>query len=136
MDDSRSDTVVRNLFTEVSSNSPYEVQFDALPIGFLEKSTKRQQKNSLQRHVEKRALAEMLSRGCESLEIDVNIHMCVDCHAFFKGASQSLGRRIEVREPSMLHRFNDGACSCNDQWRWEARFVGGPRSQRDEQPGS
>ena len=71
----------------------------------------------------------MLARGCESLEIGVNFHMCVDCHAFFKGASQSLGRRIEVREPSVLHRFNEGACSCNDQWRWEARFVGGSQSQ-------
>ena len=80
-----------DLFTEVSSNSPYEVQFDALPIGFLENSTKRQQQNSLQRHAEKRALAEMLTRGCESLEIGVNFHMCVDCHAFFKGALRIMG---------------------------------------------
>ena len=73
----------------------------------------------------------MLARGgCESLEIGVNFHMCVDCHAFFKGASQLLGRRIEVREPSVLHRFNEGVCSCNDQWRWEARFVGGLQSQQ------
>ena len=131
--DSRSDAAMQNLVTEVLSNSRYEVRFDALPIGFLDSSSEGQQKRSLRHHAEKKALAEMLARGCESLEVDVNIHMCVDCHAFFKGASKSLGRCIEVREPSVLHRFNEGACSCNDQWRWEARFIGGPQLQRGSQ---
>ncbi len=31
---SGSDEALLDLFTEVSSNSPYEVPFDALPIGF------------------------------------------------------------------------------------------------------
>jgi len=130
MGDSQSDAVMLDLFTEISTNSPYEVQFDALPIGFLDSSSRGHQKKSLRHHAEKRALAEMLTRGCDSLEIGINFHMCVDCHAFFKGASQSLERRIEVREPGLLHRFSKGACSCNDQWRWEARFAGGSQSQR------
>jgi len=129
MGDSRSDAAMLELCTEVSSSSPYEMQFEALPMLFLKRSTKQQQKKSLRHHAEKKALSEMLAHGCESLEIGVNFHMCVDCHAFFKGASLSLGRRIEVREPSVLHRFNEGACSCNDQWRWEARFIGGSQSQ-------
>jgi pentatricopeptide repeat protein len=123
MSDSQRDAALLEFCTDVSLSSPYEVQFSALPIGFLESSTKAQQKKSLRHHAEKKALAEILRRGCDSLEIGVNFHMCIDCHEFFKGASQSLGRRIEVREPSVLHRFSEGACSCNDQWRWEARFV-------------
>jgi pentatricopeptide repeat protein len=123
MGDSRNDAAMLELCAEVSSNSSYEAQFDALPMLFLKRSTKQQQKKSLRHHAEKKALAEMLACGCDSLEINVNFHMCVDCHEFFKGASALLGRRIEVREPGVLHRFNEGACSCDDQWRWEARFV-------------
>ena len=122
-DDAADDAAMLLLCTEVSSISSYEVQHDALPIAFLARSTKQQQKKSLRHHAEKKALAEMLTRGCESLEVGVNFHMCVDCHAFFKGASRLLDRRIQVREPSMVHRFEKGGCSCNDQWRWEARFV-------------
>ena len=113
------DARMLKLCTEVG----HEVQLDALPMVFLDSSTKGQQKRSLRNHAEKKALAEMLAHGCASLEIGVNFHMCVDCHEFFKGASALLGRRIEVREPGVLHRFNEGACSCDDQWRWEARFV-------------
>ena len=133
--DARSDAAMMDLLTEVASKSPYEVQFDALPIGFLDSSTTGQQKRSLRHHAEKKALAELLARGCDALEIGVNFHMCVDCHEFFKGASKLLGRRIEVREPSVLHIFDDGGCSCNDQWRWEARFVSSQQQQlRDDRP--
>ena len=88
---------------------------------------------SLSNHAEKKALAQLLideekngNKNAPSfapLSVEINFKMCADCHDFFKGASACLGRRITVKEPTMLHVFEDGECSCNDSWRWEERHA-------------
>ena len=96
-------------------------RLDALPYNFTRFSTPAQQRRSLSSHAEKRALAELLSRRADTLEIDINFKVCVDCHAFFEGASELLQREISVREPKLVHTFVNGTCSCRGQWRWEER---------------
>ena len=96
---------------------------------------------SLQGHAEKLMLADLLAREekqsqgagrrqSEPIELSVNFKMCVDCHAFFKGASALLGRRLLVREPTLTHIFDKGECACGDRWRWEARSAA-PTLQAD-----
>ena len=89
---------------------------------------------SLQGHAEKLMLADLLAREekqskdaglrhSEQIELSVNLKMCADCHAFFKGASTFIGRQVIVREPSLTHIFEGGECACGDRWRWETRSV-------------
>jgi hypothetical protein len=110
----------RKLCARVSRRTAYAPQLQALPYAFLRNSTKAQQVNSLLHHAEKKALADLLARGSECLEIRINFKCCADCHELFKGAS-SLHGPIVLREPTLTHTFRDGRCSCNDLWRWEAR---------------
>ena len=103
-------------------------------------------------HAEKKALAELLRAEMEPsppqspllemaisassrsppplLEIAINFNACIDCHDYFKAASRLLpGRTLRLVQPKMTHTFVDGACSCADAWRWEAReqaLRGGP----------
>merc|ERR1712232_796014 len=65
----------------------------------------------------------LLSHGEASLGVLINFNACMDCHEFFKMSSKLLGRKIQLRQPKMIHTFNDGSCSCKDGWRWEARFT-------------
>ena len=67
------------------------------------------------------ALADLLKHESQDLDIRINFKMCVDCHAFFKGASRVLNQRIFLREPKLAHTFEDGSCACGDLWRWEER---------------
>ena len=82
-----------------------------------------EQVHSLKYHAEKKALARLLASGAAELEMTINFKVCADCHAFFKACSEALGRTLSVREPSTTHVFADGACSCKDAWRWEARHA-------------
>ena len=88
-------------------------------------------------HAEKKALAVLLHAEKDAspsplLEIAINFNACIDCHDYFKAASRLLpGRTLRLVQPKMTHSFVDGACSCADMWRWEAReqaLRGGPSS--------
>merc|ERR1712224_796344 len=94
-----------------------------LPWAFVRNSTRKQQEDSLKLHAEKKALAVLLARGEAELNVSIEFNACIDCHAFFKSASLLLGRRIQLRQPKMVHMFIDGCCSCSDEWRWEARLT-------------
>ena len=98
-------------------------RYEALPPAFVRRSSRAQRDASLARHAEKQALVDALRRGKESLELSVNFHVCVDCHAFMRAAAVALQRTITVREPKLTHVFaaTDGTCSCGEKWRWEAR---------------
>ena len=83
-----------------------------------------EQEQSLRNHPEKKALADLLERGgAGELAITTNFKLCTDCHAFMKSASTLTQRRVSVQERKLLHVFEDGRCSCRDQWRWETRLC-------------
>ncbi|KAJ1633728.1 hypothetical protein T492DRAFT_979508 [Pavlovales sp. CCMP2436] len=109
------------LCAAVSAKSPYRTADNAraLPFDFVERASGAQLASSLRLHAEKKALASLLERGETELAVRINLKVCADCHAFFKGASLALGRQIRVREPKLLHTFERGECSCADGWRWE-----------------
>ena len=111
----------RKLCVRAARRSEYTPQLHALPVAFLRNSTTSQQVNSLRHHAEKKALADLLARGEQRLDIRINFKCCADCHELFKGASLLQGRPILLREPTLVHTFQDGRCSCADRWRWEAR---------------
>ena len=111
----------RKLCVRAARRSKYTPQLHALPVAFLRNSTTSQQVNSLRHHAEKKALADLLARGEQRLDIRINFKCCADCHELFKGASLLQGRPILLREPTLVHTFQDGRCSCADRWRWEAR---------------
>ncbi|KAL5709674.1 hypothetical protein ACHQM5_020334 [Ranunculus cassubicifolius] len=52
----------------------------------------------------------------KSVQVVKNIHLCGDCHTFFKCASSVLGREISFRDASGFHIFRNGECSCRDYW--------------------
>ena len=100
----------------------------ALPVDFQKTAPIAAQEASLLQHAEKKALAALLDDpdaggSAGPLLVEINFKMCADCHAFFKACSEALGRTLSVREPSTTHIFADGACSCKDAWRWEARHA-------------
>merc|ERR1712032_398061 len=101
----------------------YEPQRYGLPWAFLQISTRKEQEKSLQLHAEKKALGVLLLHGEAELDVSINFNACMDCHEFFKVSSQLFGRMIQLRQPKMIHAFNDGCCSCADRWRWEAMFT-------------
>jgi pentatricopeptide repeat protein len=111
----------RRLCVRAARRSEYAPQLHALPVAFLRNSTTSQQVNSLRHHAEKKALGDLIARGGQRLDIRINFKCCADCHELFKGASQLQGRPILLREPTLVHTFQDGRCSCADRWRWEAR---------------
>ncbi|KAF6134326.1 hypothetical protein GIB67_005718 [Kingdonia uniflora] len=45
-----------------------------------------------------------------------NIHLCGDCHTFFKYVSVVTGKEISLRDASGFHCFKNGECSCGDYW--------------------
>ncbi|KAI3916582.1 hypothetical protein MKW98_026324 [Papaver atlanticum] len=45
-----------------------------------------------------------------------NIHLCGDCHTFFKHVSSITKREIYLRDVSGFHHFKNGECSCRDYW--------------------
>lgn len=115
---------VRELCATLRRHAAYEPRYEALPPAFLRKSTSDQLDRSLHSHAEKKALVDLLDRGCERLELSINFHVCLDCHAFMRSAARHLRRPIVVREPRMVHHFGaDGVCSCGEGWRWEARTA-------------
>jgi pentatricopeptide repeat protein len=123
---------IANTVQDLVRKMDHKFVTSALPIEFQAHSTQSGQEISLMNHAEKKALAQLLldeTRNPQdrpsfaSLSVEINFKMCADCHAYFKGASALLGRRITVKEPTMLHVFVDGECSCNNSWRWEERHA-------------
>ena len=125
---------VDNTVQDLVQQMNHKFVTSALPIEFQAHSSQKSQEVSLANHAEKKALALLLidekknlnSDGKHrpsfaALSVEINFKMCADCHDFFKEASGYLERRITVKEPTMLHVFEAGECSCNDSWRWEER---------------
>ncbi|KAH6802704.1 Pentatricopeptide repeat superfamily protein [Perilla frutescens var. frutescens] len=77
-----------------------------------------QKTNFLLYHSGKLAVAYGLlvaGRG-KPVRVTKNIHLCGDCHTFFKFVSVVTKRDIHVRDASGFHSFVNGECSCNDSW--------------------
>merc|ERR1719343_1529024 len=102
--------------------------FLALPSIFVQSRTHKEQAGSLQLHPDKKALARLLACGEDDLRVSINFGTCIDCHEFFKSSSLLLDRRIQLRQPKMVHTFTQGWCSCSDRWRWESRLAAKARS--------
>ena len=106
----------RQLFARTLRRTAYAPLLRSVPFGV--RPEKREL--SLQRHVEKKALADLLANdggGAEGqpmgeLHISVSLAACDDCHEYFKAVSLMSGRTICLREPRMVHTFSDGQCSC------------------------
>lgn len=52
----------------------------------------------------------------KTLRIIKNLRMCLNCHTATKLISASYECEILLKDPVCLHRFKDGACSCEDYW--------------------
>jgi hypothetical protein len=79
-------------------------------------------------HCEKQALAALLddyrhsaSNNDHDIEIKVNLCMCADCHQIFKYASEGYNKRIVCEDTSRRHIFQNGSCSCLDNWAGKLR---------------
>ncbi|PIN04248.1 hypothetical protein CDL12_23217 [Handroanthus impetiginosus] len=77
-----------------------------------------QKTNFLLYHSGKLAVAYGLitTRPEKPVRVLKNIHLCGDCHTFFKYVSVVTKREIHVRDSSGFHRFVNGECSCRDYW--------------------
>lgn len=134
-------SIINDLVSDCVRHTSYRVQMGAVPLDRVNESREKQAM-ALRNHPEKKALADLLqrdnhgmrighlSRGdrvCGDLEIAINFKACVDCHAFFKGCSQLLRRRVVLHEnrrrdtnkasktaslASTAHVFENGHCSC------------------------
>ena len=130
--------VVNDLVYDCKRSTSYRVQLSAVPLDRVKDSVEKQEM-SLRNHPEKKALADLLckqrDRGLAfdeggDLEIAINFRVCTDCHAFFKGCSKLLRRRVVLHEQrrrdparssannkslslaSTTHLFEGGICSC------------------------
>ena len=132
---------LREFSVRLGRSRMYTPVFEVLPYDFTRTVRRPEMVRSLQSHVEKMMLADFLIREekqpkdtglrqSEQIELTVNVKMCADCHAFFKGASALIGRQVIVREPRLTHIFDKGDCACGDRWRWETRTAV-PTPQKD-----
>lgn len=69
-------------------------------------------------HSEKLAIAFGLLSLSESIPLHVmkNLRICIDCHNWIKFLTKVVDRTIIVRDAYRFHRFQNGACSCQDYW--------------------
>merc|ERR1712113_694119 len=104
-------------WTNLRRQTAYTPNFLALPLVFVQSSTRNEQVGSLQFHAEKKALALLLACGEGELKVSINFSVCIDCHEFFKSSSLLLNCRIQLHHPGMVHTFTEGCCSCSDRWR-------------------
>lgn len=77
-----------------------------------------QEEKASTHHSEKLAVAYGLISSPSRTPIRVvnNLRMCKDCHSDMKMISRVYDREIIIRDNYRFHRFQDGICSCNDQW--------------------
>ncbi|KAJ0983755.1 hypothetical protein J5N97_002111 [Dioscorea zingiberensis] len=69
-------------------------------------------------HSEKLAIAFALKNvpSFRRMRIIKSVRMCTVCHSAAKLISKSRRREILLKDPSCLHHFKDGKCSCRDYW--------------------
>ncbi|KAK8357811.1 hypothetical protein V6Z11_A05G445600 [Gossypium hirsutum] len=72
----------------------------------------------LRGHSEKQAICVGLLRTSkgETLRINKNLRICVDCHNAAKLISKVVEREIVIRDNKRFHHFRNGFCSCGDYW--------------------
>ena len=107
----------RKLIAAVKLKSDYRIDITALPEKGQRIASVESAKDLLRLHCEKQALTASLKANKEfPALITVNLCLCSDCHAYFKAVSRAYSRKLMCRDPSMLHVFEGGACSCNEHW--------------------
>ncbi|XP_014493460.2 pentatricopeptide repeat-containing protein At3g24000, mitochondrial [Vigna radiata var. radiata] len=84
----------------------------------LQDTDEEQKEHNLWNHSERIALAFGLINSPEGspLRIFKNLRVCGDCHSVFKMVSQTIGRKIILRDAYRFHHFSNGMCSCLDYW--------------------
>ncbi|XVE68473.1 hypothetical protein DITRI_Ditri09bG0071100 [Diplodiscus trichospermus] len=72
----------------------------------------------LRGHSEKLAISLGLLRTSkgQTLRVNKNLRICVDCHNAAKLISRAVEREIVVRDNKRFHHFRNGICSCGDYW--------------------
>lgn len=112
-------SAVKKMIKTVKGSTAYRIDHEALPekgrhIPVL------QGKEILSHHCEKQALALQVEASPEDRDclwhVDVSLCMCTDCHSFFASASECFEHSITCRDPSTLHLFSNGICSCGGHW--------------------
>ncbi|KAI5010731.1 hypothetical protein ZWY2020_012868 [Hordeum vulgare] len=69
-------------------------------------------------HSEKLAVPfSLLNTVDVEIVVMMNLRVCGDCHSLLKMASAIANRVFLVRDSSCFHRFEVGACPCQDYWR-------------------
>ena len=64
-------------------------------------------------HAEKRALAFLIHKNVDKIEINVSMRMCYDCHQFFCSVSKYYpNKQIICIDPNKRHLFSNALCSC------------------------
>ncbi len=69
-------------------------------------------------HSEKLAIAYGLISTPPGTPIRIfkNLHVCGDCHSAAKFIAKLVGRAIIIRDANRFHHFENGLCSCKDDW--------------------
>ncbi|CAL0330152.1 unnamed protein product [Lupinus luteus] len=123
-----------HVFLSEGSNHPESIQiYDKVqqllamikPLGYvpnisavLHDVEDEQKEGYLSYHSEKLAIAYGLMKipSPAPIRIIKNLRMCDDCHTAVKLISKITNRLISVRDANRFHHFQDGFCSCADQW--------------------
>merc|ERR1712226_1544456 len=95
------DAEAAKLCLALRSQLDYMPQLQALPWAFTQKSTRKQQQDSLNLHAEKKALAVLVECGEAELKVAIEFNACMDCREFFKKSSRLLRRGIQLHQPRM-----------------------------------
>ncbi|KAK9131505.1 hypothetical protein Sjap_011992 [Stephania japonica] len=51
-----------------------------------------------------------------TIRVANNLRICIDCHNFVKMVSSVYSRKVIIRDRNRFHHFQQGHCSCNDNW--------------------
>lgn len=124
---------VHSFFARDKSHSQSKDIYSALDILFMEslkagyvpetsfvlhEVEEHQKTNFLLNHSAKLAVSYglIVTRPGQVVRVVKNIHLCGDCHTFFKYVTVLTKREIHVRDASGFHIFVNGECSCRDNW--------------------
>lgn len=107
----------KQLLQAMQSRIPsFDLNPNALPERGRQMPSIDRAKEILLYHAEKQALAGGLVANKVFPKVSVNLCMCDDCHAFFKAASVAFNVTLYCQDPSKLHEFQGGECSCRNFW--------------------
>merc|ERR1712207_52998 len=95
----------RKLWTELCRQTAYAPHSLALPWIFVQSRTHKEQGacGLVAVAPREKTLARLLACGEDDLRVSINFGTCIDCHEFFKSSSLLLDRRIQLRQPKMVH---------------------------------